>query len=219
MLNINLKISRIVKRFILFSIGVLAVSTISAQWSNKWLNSSKNKHLLYANGDLMVGNNSGGNVGMTFVYDARYSIEVGYSATSNQFSTPITGLKSASKSNTTDVMVPNLNMENFNLMAGRHFNMNSNKTIRFVLQGGPGMSVMMEWVELQPDNHSNSFVINKLIKTNDFSFMVNSKFEFLIIDLLGFSAGPTLIMNHDKRFLTFNVGFMYGIISKNQSRY
>jgi hypothetical protein len=167
----------------------------------------------------MVGNSSGGNLGMTFVYDARYSVEVGYSATSNQFNMPVSALKSGSNSNSNDAITPTLMMENFNIMAGRHFNMNSKETIRFVLQGGPGMSVMMEWIDRQPVNNSKSFVISGLVKTKDISLMVNSKFEFPVTDLLGFSAGPTLIMNHDKRFLTFNIGFMYGIITKNQSRY
>ena len=174
--------------------------------------------MLYANGDLMVGNSSGGNMGMSFVYDGKYSVEAGYSATSNQFITPISRLKSASKSNATDIITPNQMMENYNIMGGCHFNMNKNETIRFVLQGGPGMSIMMELRDIPPGSNSNSFMKTEMIKAKDFTLMVNSKFEFLITDLLGFSAGPTLIMNPDKRFLTFSAGFMYGIISKNQYR-
>ena len=206
------------KRAILLSVCIFLIITVSAQWSGEWRVSSKNKHLLYANGDLMVGNSSGGNLGMSFVYDGKYSVEAGYSATSNQFTSPITRLKSASKSNVTDIITPNQMMENYNIMAGRHFSMNKNETIRFVLQGGPGMSVMMELRDTPPGSNSNSFMKSEMIKTKDFSIMVNSKFEFLITDLLGFSAGPTLIMNHDKRFLTFSAGFMYGIISKNEYR-
>ena len=206
------------KRYILLSVCVLLISTVSAQWSSEWLISSKNKHLLYANGDLMVGSSSGGNLGMSFVYDCKYSIGVGFSAISNQFNMPVLGLKSAGKLNTTDKIPPGQMMENFNFMEGRHFNMNTNETIRFVLQGGPGMSVMMDLRNIPSGNNSNSFMSTKMIKTKDFSLMVNSKFEFLITDLIGFSAGPTLIMNHDKRFLTFSAGVMYGIISKNQYR-
>jgi len=206
------------QRFILLSFCVLLISSVSAQWSGEWRISSKNKHLLYANGDLMVGNSSGGNMGMSFVYDGKYSVEVGYTATSNQFNMPIPGLKSAKKSNTTEKLTPGQMMENFNFMAGRHFNMNNNETIRFVLQGGPGMSVMMEWSDMPPGNNSNGFMKTELIRNKDFTLMANSKFEFLITDLIGFSAGPTLIMNHDKRYLTFSAGFMYGIISKNQYR-
>jgi len=130
----------------------------------------------------------------------------------------IPGLKSAIKSNTTNKITPGQMMENFNFMAGRHFNMNNNETIRFVLQGGPGMSVMMEWSDMPPGNNSNGFMKTELIRNKDFTLMANSKFEFLITDLIGFSAGPTLIMNHDKRYLTFSAVFMYGIISKNQYR-
>jgi hypothetical protein len=206
------------KRFLLLSAGLFLINVVSAQWSSEWRLSSKNKHLLYANGDLMVGTSSGGNLGMSFVYDGKYSVEVGYSAISNQFNMPNLGLKSAAKSNAADKIIPGQMMENFNFMAGRHFNMNTNKTIRFVLQGGPGMSVMMDLRDILSGSNSKSFTTTKMIKTKDFSLMVNSKFEFLITDLIGFSAGPTLIMNHDKRFLTFSAGVMYGIISKNHYR-
>lgn len=206
------------KRLILLSVFLFIICTASAQWSYDWLNTSKNKHLLYVNGDLMVGSNSGGNMGMSFVYDGRYSVEVGYSATSNQFNSPISRLKSAGKSNTSNVISPMLMMENFNIMAGRHFNMNKNETIRFVLQGGPGMSAMMEWKQLQPAGNTNSLPDSEMVKTKHVTFMVNSKFEFMITDLLGFSAGPTLIMNKDKRFMTFGIGFMYGVISKKHYR-
>jgi len=210
---------RIVKLIILFTVCVFTISTASAQWSNEWLNSTRNKHLLYANGDLIMGNNSGGNLGMTFVYDTRYSIEFGYSATSNQFNTPTSALKSGSNSNVDNAIIPTLMMENFNFMVGRHFNLNPKKSIRFVLQGGPGISVMMEWIDQPPVNNSNGYLPSGMTKTSDITFMVNSKFEFPITDLFGFSAGPSLIMNHDKQFLTIGVGFMYGIITKNQSRY
>ena len=208
----------VMKPYILLLVCLFLICTASAQWSNEWLNSSKNKHLLYTNSDLMVGAHSGGNLGMSFVYNTKYSIEVGYSATSNQFNSR-SGLKSAGKSNSDDISTPTLMMENFNVMAGRHFKINPEGTIRFVLQGGPGMSVMMETKDLAEGNNSNNFVRSEMVKTKDFSVMLNSKFEFTITDLFGFSAGPTLIANQDKRFLTFSVGFMYGIISKNQDRY
>jgi hypothetical protein len=44
--------------------------------------------------------------------------------------------------------------------------------------------------------------------------MINTKIEFPIIDMLGFTAGPTLVMNQKRQNLTFCVGFIYGIISE-----
>lgn len=202
------------KKLILLSTCVFFISTAQAQWSQEW-QTKENEHLLYANGDLMVGNNSGGNLGLSFVYKSKFSVEVGYSAGSNQINSQIPVLKSAIKSNAESLLNPNEMMENFNIMFGRHFNLNSRETIRFILQGGPGMSMMMNWLNEQPDTKLGSFPKNELIRTKDFSFALSSKFEFPITELFGFSAGPTLILNHEKRYMSFSVGFIYGIITKS----
>ncbi len=196
----------------LIILSVLSLSSLlcSAQFSNDWLG-TENKHLLYSNVDLMVGNSSGGNLGMSFVYNCKYSVEFGYSAISNQFnSIPI--LKSGNKSENSENTIPSELMDNFNVMVGRHFNLNHKKTIRFVLQGGPGISVVREAINQQTSGFKN-YEPTITSKTNDFSIILNSKFEFPIIDVLGFSAGPTLVMNHDKSYLTFCVGIMYGILT------
>ena len=202
------------KKLVFLSICLLIVTASQAQWSNQW-NSKENEHLLYASGDLMVGNNSGGNLGLSFVYKSKLSVEVGYSAGSSQIGNQIPILKSATKSNAENIPATNEMMENFNIMLGRHFNLNSKETIRFVLQGGPGMSMMMNLMNGQPSNNLNDNTKNEFTRTKYFSFIVGSKFEFPITDLFGFSAGPTLILNHEKRYMSFNVGFIYGIISKS----
>ncbi len=162
----------------------------------------------------MVGNNSGGNMGLSFVYNSKYSVEVGYSAGSNQFVNQVPVLKSGSSSSAENFINPNEMMENYNIMVGRHFNLNSKETIRFIIQGGSGISVMIDELTEQTDNNSG-FEKKELLKNRDISFMINSKIEFPITDLFGFSVGPTLIMNHEKRYLTLSVGFIYGIISKS----
>lgn len=198
------------KNLVLLSILALTSVFSSAQFSNNWLG-TENKHLLYSNVDLMVGNSSGGNLGMSFVYNCKYSVEFGYSAISNQFNS-IPVLKSANKTDDTENLIPTELMDNFNVMVGRHFNLNHKKTIRFVIQGGPGVSVIRE-ASNSPTTGFKNYEPAIVSKTKDFSIIMNSKFEFPIIDLLGFSAGPTLVMNHDKSYLTFCVGIMYGIIT------
>jgi len=199
------------KNLIILSLLSFTSMLCSAQFSNNWLGTD-NKHLLYSNIDLMLGNSSGGNLGMSFVYNCKYSVELGYSAISNQFNS-IPLLKSGNKSEDTDNSISSELMDNFNLMVGRHFNLNKKKSIRFVVQGGPGISVLRETYNQQSSNFKNTepAVVGK---TNDFSLILNTKFEFPIIDILGFSAGPTLVMNHEKSYLTLSVGIMYGIISK-----
>lgn len=200
----------IMKNIILYLILAFSSVYCSAQFSNNWLG-KENKHLLYSNMDLMVGNKSGGKLGMSFVYNSKYSVELGYSALSNQISyIPI--LKSANNSENSETLVPDEMMDNFNIMVGRHFNLNQKKTIRFVLQGGPGISVIREaFNHKSSDFNTYEPVITN--KTNDFSIILNSKFEFPIVNLLGFSAGPSLVMNQEKSYLTFCVGIMYGILN------
>ncbi len=199
------------KRLLLLSICVFFIGTASAQWSNLWLKSSKSKHLLYTNGDMMVGTSNGGNLGMSFVYNSKFSVQVGYSATSKQLNGNGSGLKSASSAIDGKFFTPEKSMENFNVMLGRHFNLNSKETVRLVLQGGPGMSVMMEWLTPEQNNQSG-FVKNSLTRSKDLSVMLNSKIEFPVTSLIGISAGPTMIVNQDNSYFAFTLGFMYGII-------
>ncbi len=202
------------KKLILLFFCAFIINIAQAQWSHEW-QTKDNEHLLYASGDLIAGNISGGNLGLNFVYKSKFSLEVGYSAGSNQINNQIPILKSAIKSNADNVLNPNEMMENFNIMFGRHFNLNPKETIRFIIQGGPGMSMMMNWLNESSDTQTNNFSKNQLIRTKDFSFSISSKFEFPINDLFGFSAGPTVILNHEKRYMNFSVGFIYGIITKS----
>jgi len=195
---------------------LLFAATVSAQWSYKWLNHYKTKHLLYSQGDMMVGCNSGGNLGFNFVYDSKYSVQVGFSATSNEHGPSINGaLKSATSTNPAELS-PNMDMtENYHVMLGRHFDLSPNGKIRFLLQGGPGIAVLM--VAGQPVNESKNEnnIISISEKSRELSVIVNSKFEFPIAKTFGFSAGPTLIANQDRSFVSFGVGFMYGVLSTN----
>jgi hypothetical protein len=187
------------KQLSIFAVLVLVSLTVSAQFANNWL-PDHNKHLLYSNLDLMMGTQAGGNLGMSFVYNSKYSVQVGYSSVSNKQAPLVPLFKSATKTDNSSMEIPSEMMENYNIMIGRHFNLNHNGTLRFIVQGGPGMSVLHD-----------SFASDK---NQELSMMINTKIEFPIINLLGFSAGPTLVMNQERQNLTFCVGFIYGIISE-----
>ena len=146
---------------------------------------------------------------MNFVYNCKYSVQIGYSSVSNNLTSIVPGLKSQKKpGNSKAETVPRQIMENYNIMFGRHFNLNHKGSLRFILQGGPGMSVILD--SFGPDN--NVSFANKM---QEFSIMINTKVEIPIIDMLGFSAGPTLVMNQERQNLTFCVGFIYGITTTN----
>jgi hypothetical protein len=202
------------KKITVLLICVLFMHVASAQWSNKWLSHTDHKHLLYTHGDVMVGNKSGGNLGLSFVFNSKYSVEIGYSASSNQALSNFTSvLKSANKSESAEIIAsPDEMLENYHMMMGRHFNLNTKGTFRLVVQGGPGMSVVNTKSAV---TKSSGYTVIPTVRTSDFSVMVNSKIEFPINRVIGFSAGPTLLMNHDRKYFSMGVGFIYGIISRN----
>src|SRR5680860_343268 len=72
------------------------VNSIYAQWSNKFSTRWSEKHFLYASGDVMVGNYNGGDLGINYIINSKYSINFGFSASNKQTSSqPMDYLKSS----------------------------------------------------------------------------------------------------------------------------
>lgn len=192
------------------------VNTTSAQWSNKYKYSKK--HYLYTTGDVVVGNYKGGCLGINYIYNDKYSLQFGFSATSKEVSSLPSGyLKSSENQIPSNYNLPNENLESFNLMLGRVFNLDSKKKVRIIVQGGPGFSTIREPVfgetndsNLNEVNYSSGFQ-----KKRKLSLIINPKIEFPIAYIVGFSVGPMLIVNDERTFLGVGIGFMYGIIGKN----
>ena len=190
-------------------ICLFLVKITNAQFSNEWLNNTHNKHLLFANGDVMSGNNVGGGLGLSFVLNQKISLQVGYSATTNQFNTPVADmLKSGNNSQTNKIL------ENYHIMFGRYFVLNSKGSVRIVLQAGPGLSKIVESVQkgTEKEDKNEGFRISS---TEYLSATFNSRIEFPITQLFGFSAGPTLIVNSNETYLGVSLGVMYGILTAN----
>lgn len=184
------------------------LNTAFAQWSNKWQTPWKNDHLLYTHGDLMVGNFNGGDIGVSFVFDNKISMQFGFSAISNQpSSNPANYLKKGKES---DLSTPASirNTENFHFMLGRVFTLNTKRVVRFVAQGGPGLFSSME-------NSSGQLELDN--KKQSVSLMLNTKIEFPLTNSIGISAGPTYIFSKESSFLGCSIGFLYGIIKSKSS--
>lgn len=155
----------------------------------------------------MVGNSSGGNLGLNFVYKGKYSVQVGFCSTSTQSESMPLGMKSTEETDAVIIPITSVNnMDNYYCMVGRHFDLNRKKAIRIVVQGGPGMSLMM----YVPDKESFSFKSSE--RTNEVSFILNSRIEFPITNLVCLSAGPTYIVNSQQSFFGAGIGIAYGIV-------
>lgn len=202
--------SNIMKSLIAFIFFCFIGNIAFAQWSSKSSNSWTNDHLLYAQGEMLVGNSSGGNLGLNFVYNSKYSIQVGFSLTSKQ-SEPISqeSISTDEAGNSINPVISANSMENYYCMIGRYFELNTKKSIRMVVQGGPGLSVIMD----VPDIDNFSFAGSDTC--NEISLMLNSKVEFPFSDLFCLSIGPTYIVNKQQTFFGAGIGIAYGIVKSS----
>lgn len=205
------------KRFLLIGCILLIARLSFGQWSYEWLNRFNNKHLLYTLGDVVSnGSINGGNIGFSFVHKSNWCMQAGFAAASDNH--PETGsvwLKSAVVNDLQEQGFNAAAFENYYLMLGRQFGLNKNGTIRLTLQGGPDMLLQKALAASQNQGGlaSGNNPVPDLAR--EIGIMLNSKIEFPLTPLLGFSFGPTLIASRDTRMLAFGVGFIYGIITRN----
>lgn len=178
-----------------------------AQWD--YNQPTKAKHFLYTSGEYIVSKNNSGNIGLNYVYNNKYSVNIGYSASSkSQIGMPLDFLKSGKDLTPTYQKKPFENFENFHIMFGRIVNLSSNNTIRLLLQGGPGIANYREpEFNLQDNAYDYTTKISKKM-----CFIVNPKIELPLTASLGLSAGPMLIVNSHKQYFGAGIGVMYGLI-------
>ena len=204
------------KTLIVLTFCFFILNTAYAQWSNKYRWSKK--HYLYTTGDVVIGNYKGGDLGINYIYNNKYSIKFGFSATNKEAaSQPSDYLKSSENLVSSDYNLPNENLENFHLMVGRVFSLDSKERVRIIIQGGPGLSTIREpifWKRSDSNLYETNYGYD-FQKKKKLSLIVNPKIEFPIAYIVGFSIGPMFILNDEKTFFGIGIGFMYGIIGSN----
>ena len=198
------------KRFILIIIVVFFATTSYAQWSYKFL--SNETHFLYTSGDFIVGNQNSGQVSLNYVYDTKYIIKIGYSATmKTEAGLPNEILKSATDLVPAFTSPAFSNSENLHVMVGRVLKLNREGTFRLLLQGGPGI-----YSKRAPTFTVKSNVYDYQIETTkSLCLVLNPKVELPIFGTIGVSAGPMAVLNQNEKYIGAGIGIMYGIIGKD----
>ncbi len=192
---------------------ILAISLISissqAQWSYRFL--SQEKHFLYSSGDYIVGSQNGGKLGVNYVYNNKYILNIGYSATTkNEAQLPNEILKSATELIPANPTAAFTNSENIHFMVGRVFNLNKQGTFRFILQGGPGILTSRDPIYTVK---SNVYEYD-MESSKKMCLVLNPKLEIPLFSAIGVSAGPMVVMNNSTRYIGAGIGIMYGIVGK-----
>lgn len=193
---------------------VLLAIASQAQWSYK--NLSKQQHFLYTSGDVIVGKQNAGKLGLNYVYNNRLCVSLGYSATAKTTSSlPAEFLKSATIPTPTNSVQPFENSENLHLMVGTILNLTKKRNVRLVLQGGPALTTNrqanFEYADSNKQNYTTSMESMQKI-----SFVMNPKIELPLCCMIGCSVGPMLVINDQEKYIGAGVGLMYGIVKKNR---
>ncbi len=198
------------KKLLLIVAALLLTVASYAQWSYRFL--SQEKHFVYSSGDVVVGNRTSGNLGLSYVFDNKYTVNVGFSATTKtEAELPNEILKSTEELNPAYSTPAFVNSQNIHIMVGRVIKLNHDGSFRLLLQGGPGLYA----------KRSPSFTI----KSNEYNYqmdvvsnlclVVNPKVEIPLFSTIGVSAGPMAVINQNEKYFGAGIGIMYGIIGKN----
>lgn len=198
------------KTSILIFVAILFTLTSEAQWNYKFL--SNERHFLYSSGDIIVGNQNSGNLSINYVYNKKYIVNVGYSATTkDEAQLPTEILKSATELTPVNATAAFTNSENIHLMVGRVFNLNENGSFRFILQGGPGITTSRDPVYTVK---SNTYEYD-MEASKKLCLVLNPKIEVPVCCAIGISAGPMMVLNNNTRYIGAGIGIMYGILGKD----
>ena len=198
------------KKLIIVIIVSLFALAGNAQWSYKFL--SKKKHFLYTSGDFIVGNQSSGKLSLNYVYNNKYTVNVGFTATTKDEATlPSEILKSATELTSVNATPAFTNAESLHIMAGRVYKLNHDGTFRLLVQGGPGIYTRRAPLYTIT---SNSYKYD-MQATKALCLVLNPKVEIPLWRTIGVSAGPMAVLNKDEQYIGAGIGIMYGIIGKD----
>ncbi|WP_297090005.1 hypothetical protein [uncultured Draconibacterium sp.] len=196
---------------VLIIIFCLVALASQAQWSYRFLSSQK--HYLYSSGEYVVGEKQAGNIGLNYTYNNRYTLSVGYSATFKSAASPTDEfLKSGTNLSPASSAEPFQNSEILHMMVGRIFDINKKRSIRVLLQAGPGISTFRE-PEFNLLKSTNQYNF-KTAASKKISFVVNPKIEMPLCCTVGCSVGPMVIVNSNQTYFGAGIGLMYGLIKQ-----
>ncbi len=158
-----------------------------------------------------MGNQARGQISLNYVYDTKYMINVGYSASAKGEATlPNEILKSTTELIPAFTTPAFTNSENLHIMVGRVFKLNNDGSIRILLQGGPGY-----YSKRAPTFTVKSNMYDYEIESSkELCLVLNPKIE-IPIGIIGISAGPMAVINQNEKYIGAGIGIMYGITGKD----
>ena len=170
---------------------------------------------MYVSGNTLIGNGNGGDIGLNYIINNKFSLKIGFCATNKlAVAAPTDFLKSASSLAPIDNTKSFKNFENFSLLIGRVFLLNSRSKIRFNIQCGTGITNVRipqnyRWTENSIEASAYDYDINT---KKQISFTLNPRIELPIAKVFGFSLGPMYVHSKNNTYFGAGIGLIYGVL-------
>ena len=183
---------------------------INAQFSEK--------NALYSTGEIAFGNYLELNLNLNYVINEKYSFQIGYSSHIREskyepedYSSGLVGIFTLGFG-----QLHFDQMDNYQILVGKIYNLNERGNIRFNLAGGIGYTIITEPTNWKP---VSGFTLGEnytydIDKHSTISLIINPKIEFPFTRIFGLTISPMLQINKDRTFIGIGVGPMIGLLRK-----
>lgn len=195
---------------IIIFILLLVITKLNAQFSEK--------NAVYSTGELNFGNYVGVNLNLNYVFNEKYSFQIGYSGyTRESKSQPedyTSGLVGIFTLGLSEFHFDN--MENYQFLAGKIYSLNESGTIRLNMSGGIGYTIISEptnWRRISGFTLGENYTYD-MDKHKTVSLIINPKVEFPFTRFFGLTISPMLQINKDRTFIGIGIGLMIGLLRK-----
>ena len=179
------------------------------------------KHLLYGSSELNLGNYLGVTTDLNYIYNEKYTAKFGFIAnfrtSPNQprdYNAGIAGLVTYGIASARETIF------SVNLMAGRLYNLNEQKSLRFNAAVGIGYSTIKtieNWQKANSASFTGNYTYDVRNKSTA-SLIINPKLEIPLGRVFGFTVSPTAVINSESNYYGIGLGTMIGRIRSKPNR-
>lgn len=199
------------KRTLLLFLCITGMHAAEAQFAEH--------HAIYGTSELNLGNYSGLDFGLNYVFEESYSFKIGYSANFRQpktqprdYSSGLVGVWLYGTSNPYD------QIKNFQITVGKIVQLNESGTIRVNLSMGLGSTTIKEpenWEKIQ-SNYITENYNWEYGKYNTISLIINPKIEFPFSRFYGLTVSPMVQISKERTYFGLGLGQMIGLLRKKR---
>ena len=181
----------------------LTVMTVNAQFSRK--------HFLFQNSGISIGNYYGGNTGLNYIYNEKYSLELGFSYHVRKAKLQPDDYIPGFEALFFILTAPRDDIISYKLLVGKIKSLNKSGTLRLNLKGGFAYSNVMKTINWTPKGTVGRYTYD--YDRNDvISVIISPEINFIPLIFFGFSLSPFVLVN--SKTIAFGIKFntMFGIV-------